>query len=133
MGVSLTAHSNWRAAGTEVTGIKHAISPYCYRCPLKMTYPSCGVACAEDVEEVIMTTTPGKIAAFLAEPIQGVGGFITPPTEYFKIVYEIIKRYGGLFISDEVQTGLGRTGSKWFGIEHADIEPDIITMAKGYS
>lgn len=131
MGMSLTAHSPWRIGGTHILGIKHAMNPYCYRCPLKMTYPSCGVACAEDVEEVIRTTTSGRIAAFLAEPIQGVGGFVTPPPEYFKIVQEIIKHYGGLFIADEVQTGFGRTGDKWFGIEHWDVEPDIMTMAKG--
>jgi 4-aminobutyrate aminotransferase len=131
MGMSLTGHSNWRVGGTHVAGIKHALNPYCYRCPLKLTYPDCGVACAEDVEEVIKTTTSGHIAAFLAEPIQGVGGFITPPPEYFKIVVEITRRYGGLFICDEVQTGFGRTGGKWFGIEHWEVEPDIMTMAKG--
>jgi 4-aminobutyrate aminotransferase len=112
-------------------GVKHALNPYCYRCPLKMTYPGCGVACAEDVEEVIKTTTSGRIAAFLAEPIQGVGGYITPPPEYFKIVKEIIQHYGGLFISDEVQTGFGRIGEKWWGIENWGVEPDIMTMAKG--
>ncbi len=131
MGMSLTGQSSWRIGGTHISGIKHALNPYCYRCPLKMTYPSCGVACAEDVEAVIKTTTSGRIAAFLAEPIQGVGGYITPPPEYFKVVTEIIRHYGGLFISDEVQTGLGRTGDKWFGIEHWDVQPDIITMAKG--
>jgi 4-aminobutyrate aminotransferase len=96
-----------------------------------LTYPSCGVACAQDVEDVIKTTTCGKIAGFLAEPIQGVGGFITAPKEYFKIVQEVVIHYGGLMIIDEVQTGFGRTGDKWFGIEHWDIEPDVITMAKG--
>ena len=131
MGMALTAHSPWRIGGTQVLGIKHALNPYCYRCPLKLTYPTCDVACAQDVEDVIRTTTSGHIAAFLAEPIQGVGGFITPPPEYFKIVHEIIKQYGGLFISDEVQTGFGRTGDKWFGIEHWGVEPDIMTMAKG--
>jgi alanine-glyoxylate transaminase/(R)-3-amino-2-methylpropionate-pyruvate transaminase len=131
MGMSLTGQSNWRVGGTHILGIKHALNPYCYRCPLKLTYPDCGVACAEDVEEVIKTTTSGRIAAFLAEPIQGVGGFITPPPEYFEIVVEITQRYGGLFICDEVQTGFGRTGGKWFGIEHWDVEPDIMTMAKG--
>ncbi len=131
MGMSLTAHSPWRIGGTHILGIKHALNPYCYRCPLKMTYPSCGVACAQDVEDVIRTTTSGRVAAFLAEPIQGVGGFITPPPEYFKIVQEVIKHYGGLFIADEVQTGFGRTGDKWFGIEQWDVEPDIMTMAKG--
>ena len=92
---------------------------------------TCGVACAEDVEDVIRTTTSGRIAGFLAEPIQGVGGFITPPDEYFSIVSEIVKHYGGLFICDEVQTGFGRTGHHWFGIDHWNIEPDIMTMAKG--
>lgn len=131
MGMSLTGQASWRIGGTHILGIKHAINPYCYRCPLKLTYPECGVACAEDVEEVIKTTTSGRIAAFLAEPIQGVGGFVTPPPEYFKIVVDIIHHYGGLFICDEVQTGFGRTGEKWFGIEHWQVEPDIMTMAKG--
>ena len=127
---SLTAHSNYRAIPTQVAAVKHALSPYCYRCPLKLTYPTCGVACAKDVEEVIQTTTTGRVAGVLAEPIQGVGGFITPPKEYFKIVADIVRKYGGVFISDEVQTGFGRTGKMW-GIEHYDVEPDIMTMAKG--
>ncbi len=128
---SLTAMAPWRKSGVISVGVAHAISPYCYRCPLGMTYPGCGVACANDVEDVIRTATSGSIAAFLAEPIQGAGGFITPPKEYFKIVFNIVKKYGGLFISDEVQTGFGRTGKKWFGIEHWEVEPDIITSAKG--
>ena len=78
---SLTAQAVWRVGPTQIPGIKHALAPYCYRCPLKLSYPSCGVACAEDVEDVIRTTTTGKIAAFLAEPIMGVGGFITAPPE----------------------------------------------------
>lgn len=131
MGMSLTGQSSWRIGPTQIAGVKHALNPYCYRCPLKMTYPDCGVACAQDIEEVIKTTTSGRIAAFLAEPIQGVGGFVTPPKEYFKIAVEIIRNYGGLFICDEVQTGFGRTGGKWFGIEHWEVEPDIMTMAKG--
>src|SRR5207302_11323280 len=89
------------------------------------------VARANDVEALIRTATSGSLAAFLAEPIHGAGGFITPPKEYFKIVFSIVKKYGGLFISDEVQTGFGRTGKKWFGIEHWEVEPDILTSAKG--
>ncbi|MBW8012692.1 MAG: aspartate aminotransferase family protein [Chloroflexi bacterium] len=131
MGMTLTGQAGWRIGSTHIIGIKHALNPYCYRCPLKLKYPECGVACAEDVADLIKTTTSGKIAAFLAEPIQGVGGFITPPPEYFEIVVEIVHRYGGLFISDEVQTGFGRTGEKWFGIEHWNVTPDIMTMAKG--
>ncbi|MEE2887150.1 MAG: aspartate aminotransferase family protein [Planctomycetota bacterium] len=131
LGQTLTAHSTWRAVPSQIAGIKHAVSPYCYRCPFGQTYPSCELKCATDVEELIQTTTTGQIAGFLAEPIQGVGGFITPPKEYFQIVAEIVRRYGGLFIADEVQTGFGRTGDKMFGIEHWGVEPDIMTMAKG--
>ena len=126
----LTAHAPWRKSLPGTLGIVHALNAYCYRCPLGKTYPSCEVACAKDVEAVIQTTTSGQIAAFLAEPIQGVGGFITPPKEYFKIVFKIVKDYGGLFIADEVQTGWGRTGKKWFGIEQWEVTPDIITSAK---
>ncbi len=128
---SLTAHSPWRAIPTQIAGIKHAPSPYCYRCPLKLTYPKCGVACAHDLDELIRTTTTGAPAAFLAEPIQGVGGFVTPPKEYFQIAVEIVRKYGGVFICDEVQTGFGRTGDKWWGCEQYGVEPDIMTMAKG--
>jgi 4-aminobutyrate aminotransferase-like enzyme len=126
----VTAHANYRKAGVISVGIAHAINPYCYRCPLGLKYPDCGVKCAEDVENLIQTGTSGSIAAFIAEPIQGVGGFITPPPEYFKIVFRIVKKYGGLFISDEVQTGFGRTGKKWFGIEQWEVVPDMITCAK---
>ena len=129
--MSVTAHSNWKLGKSFSPDIKHAINPYCYRCPLKLSYPSCGVACAQDIEDVIRTTTSGRIAAFMAEPIQGVGGFITPPPEYFKIAVEIARHYGGVFICDEVQTGFGRTGTYWFGISHWDVEPEIMTMAKG--
>jgi 4-aminobutyrate aminotransferase len=131
MAMSLTGQSNWRLGPVTQSGIVHAVNAYCYRCPYGLSYPSCGVKCAEDVEEVIRTTTSGKIAGFIAEPIQGVGGFITPPKEYFPIVAGIVKKYGGVFISDEVQTGWGRTGGKWFGIEQWGVQPDIITSAKG--
>jgi 4-aminobutyrate aminotransferase-like enzyme len=127
---SVTAQAAWRKGGVVSVGISHAVNPYCYRCPLHLKYPDCNVACANDVESVIQTTTSGQIAAFIAEPIQGVGGFITPPPEYFKIVHRIVKNYGGLFISDEVQTGWGRTGKKWWGIEQWEVTPDIMTSAK---
>lgn len=127
---SLTAHAGYRAIPTQVAAIKHAASPYCYRCPFKQEYPSCGVACAQDLEELIATTTTGQVAGMLAEPIQGVGGFVTPPKEYFQIAAEIIRKHGGVFIADEVQTGFGRTGKMW-GIEHYGVEPDMMTMAKG--
>ncbi|HXW61846.1 MAG TPA: aspartate aminotransferase family protein [Candidatus Acidoferrales bacterium] len=126
----VTAQAAWRKSAVISLGVAHAVNPYCYRCPLHLHYPDCGVACANDVENLIQTGTSGSIAAFIAEPIQGVGGFITPPPEYFKIVFRIVKNYGGLFISDEVQTGFGRTGKKWFGIEQWEVTPDILTCAK---
>jgi 4-aminobutyrate aminotransferase-like enzyme len=128
---SLTAHSKYRVVPTQIAAIKHAHSPYCYRCPFGLEYPSCELKCAKDIEELIQTTTTGRIAGFLAEPIQGVGGFIDAPDGYFKVAVEIIRRYGGVFICDEVQTGFGRTGNKMWGIEHHGVEPDIMTMAKG--
>jgi alanine-glyoxylate transaminase/(R)-3-amino-2-methylpropionate-pyruvate transaminase len=131
LAMSLTAHSSWRAVPTAVPGIKHAHSPYCYRCALGLSYPACDLRCARDIEELILTETSGRVAALLAEPIQGVGGFITPPPEYFKVAVEIVRRYGGLFICDEVQTGFGRTGGKMWGIEHFGVEPEMMTMAKG--
>jgi len=131
MAINLTAHSNWRLQGSQVPGIKHGMSPNCYRCPMGLEYPSCGIKCATDLEELIQTETNGSPAAFIAEPIQGVGGFITPPKEYFEVAVGIIRKYGALFVCDEVQTGFGRTGDKWFGIEHWGVEPDIMTMAKG--
>jgi 4-aminobutyrate aminotransferase len=124
-------HAPWRPLPAQVAGFVHARAPYCYRCPFKLTYPECGLACANDIEELIMTTTTGEIAAFMAEPILGVGGFIVPPPGYFERAVEITRKHGGLFIADEVQTAWGRTGDKWFGIEHWDVEPDIITSAKG--
>jgi len=131
LAMSMTGHAPWRHRGTHIPGIKHAVSPYCYRCPFSLKYPGCEMKCATDIEELIMTTTSGQIAGFIAEPIQGVGGFITPPKEYFQVAVPIIKKYGGVFISDEVQTGFGRTGKRMFGIEHWEVEPDIITAAKG--
>jgi 4-aminobutyrate aminotransferase len=131
LAMSMTGHAPWRHGGTHLPGIKHAVSPYCYRCPFSLEYPSCDLKCATDIEELIMTTTSGAIAGFIAEPIQGVGGFITPPKEYFQVAVPIIRKYGGVFISDEVQTGFGRTGKRMFGIEHWEVEPDILTAAKG--
>ena len=129
--MAATGQGSWRLGGTHVAGIKHVANAYCYRCPFGLSYPSCDVKCARDVEDAIQTTTSGRIAGLIAEPIQGVGGFITPPPEYFSIVVDIVRRYGGVFICDEVQTGWGRTGEFWCGIEHWKVEPEIMTFAKG--
>ncbi|HEY6463969.1 MAG TPA: aspartate aminotransferase family protein, partial [Polyangiaceae bacterium] len=128
---SVTAHSKYRVIPTQVAAVKHAHAPYCYRCPFGLTYPSCDVRCARDVEELIQTTTMGQIAGAIVEPIMGVGGFITPPEGWMKTFVEIIRKYGGIFIADEVQTGFGRTGGKMWGIEHDGVVPDVMTMAKG--
>ena len=116
---------------SEIPGIRWAHAPYCYRCDLGLTYPDCGIACAQDLKGLIETTTDGEIAAFMAEPIQGVGGFVTPPKEYFQVALPIIRNAGGLFIADEVQTAWGRTGGKWWGVQQYGVEPDILTSAKG--
>jgi 4-aminobutyrate aminotransferase len=130
MAMALTGQGAWKL-GPPQAGIVHAHNAYCYRCPFGLKYPDCDVRCASDVEDVIRSTTNGGVAGIIAEPIQGVGGFITPPKEYFPIVERIVRNHGGVFISDEVQTGWGRTGGKWFGIEHWGVAPDIITGAKG--
>jgi 4-aminobutyrate aminotransferase-like enzyme len=128
--MGLTGQSQWKL-GPPQAGIVHAVNAYCYRCPFGLEYPTCELKCAQDMEQVIRSSTAGRVAGLIAEPIQGVGGFITPPKEYFKIVTDIVHKYSGVFIADEVQTAWGRTGSKWFGIEHWDVTPDIITSAKG--
>lgn len=129
--MGVTGQSTWRLAGAPQAGVVFAQNAYCYRCPFGLSYPNCEVRCATNLEETIQTTTSGRIAAMIAEPIQGAGGFITPPLEYFRLVAGIVRKYGGIFISDEVQTGWGRTGHKWFGIEQYGVTPDVITSAKG--
>jgi len=131
MAMSLTGQSLWRHSLPYVFGVSHIPAGYCYRCPYNLSYPSCDMVCAKQAEEVIKYSTSGKGAGFIAEPIQGFGGVICPPPEYFPIVYETIRRHGGVCISDEVQTGFGRTGDKMWGIEQWGCVPDIIAMAKG--
>jgi 4-aminobutyrate aminotransferase len=131
LAMAMTGQDSWRVGPPMPNGIVYAHNAYCYRCPFGLTYPSCELRCAKDMEEMIRTTTSGRVAGMIAEPIQGVGGFVTPPKEYFPIVAEIVRNHGGVFISDEVQTGWGRTGNKWFGIEQWGVTPDIITGAKG--
>ncbi len=131
VGMGLTGQSDWKLGGTGMSlPIRHAHNAYCYRCPFGKTPDSCGLECAKDLDEFIRTSTSGRIAAFLAEPIQGVGGFITPPAAFFHETVATARRYGALFIDDEVQTGFGRTG-KPFGIDHYGVTPDIMTFAKG--
>ncbi|CVK19786.1 aspartate aminotransferase family protein [Sporomusa sphaeroides] len=127
--MSLTGLSMWRTDTSPVGGISFAPNAYCFRCPYGKRHPECDLACANELETIIKTTTAGQVAAFIAEPIQGNGGIITPPPGYFKRIKEILDKYNILLIIDEIQTGFGRTG-KMFGIEHYGVEPDIMTMAK---
>ena len=127
--MSMTGISMWRTDPNPVGGINFAPNAYCYRCPLGKRFPECDYACANAIEDIIKTNTSGRVAAMIAEPIQGNAGIVTPPPGYFKRVKEILDRYGILLIIDEVQTGFCRTG-KMFAIENYGVAPDIMTMAK---
>ncbi len=126
-----TAHGTWKFKSNTSVNNKFATPGYCYRCPFGLTYPSCDLKCATDTEDMIKYETNGQVAGFIGEPIQGVGGAVTPPPEYFKIVYDIVRKYGGLCIADEVQTGFGRTGTHFWGFQNWGVTPDMVTMAKG--
>ncbi len=110
----------------------HVSPPYCYRCEFGKTHPGCGLPCAGDLEAVIEREGPNTVAAFLAEPVMGTGGILVPPPEYFEEIQAICRRHGVLLILDEVITGFGRTG-RWFGMEHWDVHPDLVSLAKGIS
>src|SRR5262249_45863888 len=116
--LGLTAVGTWKFKSIPVVNVKHATPGYCYRCPYGLEYPGCGVKCARDGEGLTRHETPGEVACLIAEPIQGVGGTVVPPPEYFPIVYDLVRKYGGLCIADEVQTGFGRTGTKFWGFEN---------------
>jgi 4-aminobutyrate aminotransferase-like enzyme len=131
LAMSITAHGTWRLGGVVDPHIKHVRNPYVYRAPVDVPPDKLLDFYVQDVEEALATVTDGKVAAFIAEPIQGVGGFVVPPADYFKRVVPLIRAAGGVFIADEVQTGWARTGGKWFGIEHWGVEPDIMVFAKG--
>jgi 4-aminobutyrate aminotransferase-like enzyme len=107
--------------------------PYadCYRCPLKLSYPSCGVACAEVARQQVKTTTAGAVAAVIVEPMQGTAGNIVPPVEFLPAMKSIAQEVGALFIADEMITGLGRTGT-WWGVDHSGVVPDIVTIGKAF-
>ncbi len=129
--MTVTAHGPWRSGGVIDGYIKHVRNPYTYRRPAGMSEEQFLDLCVAEVEEVIATTTEGRIAAFMAEPIQGVGGFIVAPEKYFQRILPIVKEAGGLLIIDEVQTGWGRTGKHLCAIEHWGVQPDIMVFAKG--
>ncbi len=124
----LTGMTFWRADPAPPDNVHFAPSPVCSDCPLKLTFPQCGIKCADAIDDILQSR-PGEIAAFVAEPIHGNGGIVVPPPGYFERVQAILKRHGVLFIMDEAQTGFCRTGRR-FGHQHWDIEPDIVTVCK---
>jgi 4-aminobutyrate aminotransferase/(S)-3-amino-2-methylpropionate transaminase len=132
MALSLTSKTHPYKAGFEpfpgdVYRLPYA---YCYRCSYGLTYPGCKVACAAALEDAFVRVVSAEsVAAVIAEPVLGEGGFIAPPLEFFSVLQEICRKHGILFIADEVQSGIGRTG-KFFAVEHYGVEPDIITSAK---
>ncbi len=129
--LGLTALATWKYNVVHSFGIHHARLPDRYRGHWGYDDPQAGAKYAEDVHDLIRTATPGAVAAFIAEPIQGVGGAIEMPPGYLKAVYESVRAAGGLCISDEVQTGFGRTGDNYWGFENHGVTPDIVTTAKG--
>lgn len=130
-GMGMTAQSTWKYNVPHSFGVHHALAPYPYRGPFGYDDPDAGKKYANDVKDIIDMATPGKIAAFIAESIQGVGGFVEFPQGYLKHAYEHVRATGGVCIADEVQTGFGRTGGHFWGFETQDVIPDIVTMAKG--
>ncbi|HUV58852.1 MAG TPA: acetyl ornithine aminotransferase family protein [Desulfatiglandales bacterium] len=115
-----------------IPGITHISYAYCYRCPYNMSYPECGIECVRWVEDTLFRTTvpPEEVAAIFVEPIQGEGGYIVPPPEFHRELQKIAKKYEILYVADEVQSGMGRTG-KMFAMEHFGVVPDIMALAKG--
>ena len=134
--VSLTASKPVQVRGFSplLSSVEHVPYPYCYRCPLKLEYPSCGFACIDYIQEQYFDkyVPSEEVAAFFIESIQGEGGYVVPPDDYFSELFKRFKKYGILFVADEVQSGMGRTG-KWFGIEHFGVVPDMVTLAKALS
>ncbi len=129
--LSVTGNSGRKkGGGPYMPGVAYVPTPYCYRCFAETTPDKCDLLCARRVGEIMRLHLSGDVCAFIAEPVMGEGGIITPPDGYFKKVKEALDEDGVLFIADEVQSGFGRTG-KMFGIEHYGVEPDIMTMAKG--
>ena len=129
--MGLTSHNTWKYPVPGALGVHHAVSPDPYRSQFSGTPEEIASKSAEDILGIIRFSTPGKIAAFIAEPIQGVGGATHGARNYLSEAYKITREHGGLCIADEVQTGFGRTGDHYWGFENFDVVPDFVTMAKG--
>ena len=126
----LTSLSTWKHSDAPGSDVHHAINPHFYRSPFNGTPEEVSSKAAADIRELIRYSTPGKVAAFIAEPIQGAGGLTHGARNYLKEAYAIVREAGGLCIADEVQTGFGRTGEHYWGFQNFDVTPDFVTMAK---
>src|SRR5439155_701656 len=131
VGMALTSHNTWKFNVPHSFGVHHAIAPDRYRGVYGYDDLDAGKKYAADVQNVIQFATPNRVAAFVAESIQGVGGSIVFPNGYLKNAYEYVRAAGGVCIADEVQAGFGRTGTHFWGFETQGVIPDIVTMAKG--
>ena len=129
--MGLTSHHTWKFPAGGDGRVHHAVNPDPYRSPFEGTPEEIATKSAQDIREIIRYSTPGKVAAFIAEPMQGVGGVTMGARNYFREAYAIVRSHGGLCIADEVQTGFGRTGDHFWGFQNWDVVPDIVTMAKG--
>ncbi len=129
--MGLTSHHTWKNDIPQGYRIHHALCPDPYRNPFDGTPEEVAHKSAEDLRDLIRFSTPGRIAAFIAEPIQGVGGVTHGAPNYLREAYAIVREHGGLCIADEVQTGFGRTGAHYWGFENFDVVPDMVVMAKG--
>ena len=128
--VALTSHHTWKYPLPNASAVHHALSPDPSG-SLPGTPEEIASRAAADIRELIRYSTPGAVAAFIAEPIQGVGGVTRGAPNYFREAYAVVREYGGLCIADEVQTGFGRTGEHYWGFQNFGVTPDIVTMAKG--
>jgi alanine-glyoxylate transaminase/(R)-3-amino-2-methylpropionate-pyruvate transaminase len=129
--MALTSHHTWKFPLPSGTGVHHAVNPDPYRSPYEGTPEEIASKSAADIRDLIRFSTPGKVAGFIAEPVQGVGGATHGAPNYLKEAYAIIREHGGLCIADEVQTGFGRTGEHYWGFQNFGVVPDFVTMAKG--
>jgi alanine-glyoxylate transaminase/(R)-3-amino-2-methylpropionate-pyruvate transaminase len=129
--MGLTSHHTWKFNVPHGFGVQHAVLPDLYRGPHGRDDPEAGRKYAEDLKSLVQFGTSGKLAGFIAESIQGVGGTVVYPEGYLRHAYAHVRAAGGLCIADEVQTGFGRTGTHFWGFETQGVIPDIVTMAKG--
>lgn len=127
--MNLTGLPMWRTDPSLSDRVLHVPTPYCHRCPLKRTFPSCELACAKEAAGMIEQSGAESFASMIAEPVLGNGGIIVPPEGYFEVLEETLRKHGILFIADELQTGFGRTG-RWFGSEHHGLEPHLLSLGK---